>query len=440
MISKASELLELFIKEETKKLAGIEMPHMPTLGSAYEEVTKQGVDKDFAIPKHLDLSVVSGFVSIGGEMLPEQIDCMLVHEQGEQYGLTEQYIYDIEDILCIFEVKKTLRKKDYVDAIDHLASIRRKFAEHFERKLINEGYEPDIASARRHFSQITGKIAPENYLGIHSLSKSDGILFYCLVQESLAPVSIIHGYDGYKTECGLRTAFVDILEEKKKETGAGIGIPSIPSLVTSNQYCLVKGNGVPFVVIKDKDEWVSVFSTCHNSAKLILELLWSRISSRFDLKMPWNDGLHMDNIEPLLVAKAVEVDGEAGWMYNTIEYKEKHLKREDDNSWEPAHIGEAEVSAINIMAARGGYLPLDEGMDEYLNDKYETTIDEVSANLILTTLFMRDGEYIRPIKSNTHIVTIDDNTGYVCAERDRFDLWCDKQGIAPHYMNLVFLE
>lgn len=121
MISKASELLELFIKEETKKLAGIKMPHMPTLGSAYEEVTKQGIDQNFAIPKNLDLSVVSGFVSIGGEILPEQIDCMLVHGQGERYGLTEQYIYDVESILCIFEVKKTLRKADYIDAMDHLA-------------------------------------------------------------------------------------------------------------------------------------------------------------------------------------------------------------------------------------------------------------------------------------------------------------------------------
>ncbi|WP_205904695.1 DUF6602 domain-containing protein [Diaphorobacter sp. HDW4A] len=110
MISKASELLELFIKEETKKLEGIKMPHMPTLGSAYEEVTKQGIDKNFSIPKHLDLSVVSGFVSIGGELLPEQIDCMLVHGKGMRYGLTDQYIYDIENILCIFEVKKKSQK------------------------------------------------------------------------------------------------------------------------------------------------------------------------------------------------------------------------------------------------------------------------------------------------------------------------------------------
>lgn len=415
------------------------MPHMPTLGSAYEEITKQGVDSNFAIPKHLDLSVVSGFVSIGGEILPEQIDCMLVHGKGERYGLTEQYIYDIENILCIFEVKKTLKKADYIDAMNHLASIRRKFAEHFEHKLINEGYEPDITPARRHFSQITGKIAPEHYSGIHGLSESDGILFYCLVQESLAPVSIIHGYDGYKTEAGLRSAFIDILKEKK-DTGAGFGIPSIPSLVTSNQHCLVKGNGVPFLAIKNEDEWVAVFSTRHNSAKLILELIWSKISCHLDINMPWNDGLHMDNIEPLLVAKAVRVEDTAGWMYNSIEFKENRLKRDDDNLWEPAALGEAEISAIHIMAMRGGYLSLDEGLNEYFKSKHHTTVEEVSKNLVITRLFMKDGQYIRPIHSHTHVVTLDDNTGYASSERDRFDLWCDQNGIPPHYINLVFME
>lgn len=440
MISKASELLELFIKEETKKLADIKMPHMPTLGSAYEEVTKQGIDQNFAIPKHLDLSVVSGFVSIGGDMLPEQIDCMLVHGQGERYGLTEQYIYDIERVLCIFEVKKTLKKSDYIDAMDHLASTRRKFAEHFEHKIIHEGYEPDITSARRHFSQITGKIAPEHYSEIHRLSEEDGILFYCLVQDSLAPVSIIHGYDGYRTESGLRNAFVDILEEKKNETGAGIGIPSIPSLVTSNQHCLVKGNGVPFLVIKDNDQWVAVFSTRHNSAKLILELIWSKISFHFDIEMPWGDSLHMDNVKPLLVAKAVRVEDKVGWMYNSIEFKENRLKRDDNNVWEPATIGKAEMSAINIMAMRGGYLPLDEGMNDYLIAEHQATIEEVSQNLILTRLFMKDGEYIRPIHDLTHIVTLDNDTGFASSERDRFDLWCEKNGVPPNYLNIVFLE
>lgn len=438
MIRKASELLNEFIEVEKTKLEGFDMPHMPTLGTAYEEITKQGIYQDFAIPKNLDLRVVSGFISIGGEMLAEQIDCMLVHGEGAKYGLTQQYVYDIESVLCIFEVKKTLRKSDYIDAMQHLAKIRRKFADNFEDRL-NEGYKPDIAYARRRFSQLTGKVAPEEYLGIHSLSKADGLLFYVLVQESLAPITIIHGYEGYKTEKGLRTVFSDILEDAWKAGGSGFGIPSIPTLVTANNFCLVKGSGVPFVVVKNKDEWVPVFSTRHNSAKLILELIWSKISNYFDVKMPWDDGLHMDSIQPLLIAKAGEFNGVTGWVYKTEEYKEKYMEREDDNVWAPSVLGKAEISAINNMAMQGGYLPLDEGMSEYLKGKYGLTVEQVAEALVLTRQFMRDGEYIRPIHQHTFVITNDDGTGFVAFERDRFDLWCAENEIAPHYMSIFFM-
>lgn len=438
MICKASELLGEFIELEKRKLDGFDMLHMPTLGSAYEEITKQGIYQDFAIPKGLDLRVVSGFISIGGEMLAEQIDCMLVHGQGERYGLTQQYNYDINNVLCIFEVKKNLRKADYVDALHHLAKIRRKFADNFEERLINEGYKPDITNARRRFSQLTGKVAPEEYLDIHHLSKADGILFYALVQESLSPITIIHGYEGYKTESGLRSAFLDILEEAWKN-GAGWGIPSIPTLVTSNNFCLVKGSGIPFLVVQNKNEWVSVFSTRHNSAKLILELIWSKIGEYFNAKMPWNDGLHMDSVQPLLIAEAREVDEAAGWAYRTVEFNEKHMVRGDDNLWSPSRLGKAELSAINIMAAQGGYLPLDNGMNEYLTKNHDLTVAQVSDALILTRQFMRDGEFIRPIYPRTYVITNDDETGFVASEIERFDLWCAENGIEPNYMSIYFM-
>lgn len=438
MICKASELLGEFIELEKRKLDGFDMLHMPTLGSAYEEITKQGIYQDFAIPKGLDLRVVSGFISIGGEMLAEQIDCMLVHGQGERYGLTQQYKYDINNALCIFEVKKNLRKADYVDALHHLAKIRRIFADNFEERLINEGYKPDITNARRRFSQLTGKVAPEEYLDIHHLSKADGILFYALVQESLSPITIIHGYEGYKTESGLRSAFLDILEEAWKN-GAGWGIPSIPTIVTSNNFCLVKGSGIPFLVVQNKNEWVSVFSTRHNSAKLILELIWSKIGEYFNAKMPWNDGLHMDSVQPLLIAEAREVDEAAGWAYRTVEFNEKHMVRGDDNLWSPSRLGKAELSAINIMAAQGGYLPLDNGMNEYLTKNHDLTVAQVSDALILTRQFMRDGEFIRPIYPRTYVITNDDETGFVASEIERFDLWCAENGIEPNYMSIYFM-
>ncbi|WP_432464070.1 DUF6602 domain-containing protein [Agarivorans sp. QJM3NY_33] len=440
MIIKASQLLELFIQEETTKLKGFDMPHMPTLGSAYEEVTKQGIDQAFILPQNLNLQVVSGFISVGGEMLPEQIDCMLVHGDGVRYGLTDEYIYEIENILCIFEVKKTLRKKDYIDAFEHLGGIRKRFSEHFENKLRTENYEPDISIARKHFSQITGKIAPEKYLDIHHLSKSDGILFYALVQESLAPVSIIHGYEGYKSENGLRTAFINILEEKGKDGGQGLGVPSLPTLVTSNEYCIVKGNGIPFTVIKDQDSWVISFSTRHNPAKMILELIWSKIAIFFDVKMPWDDGLHMDNIQPLLLAIPKEIEDRAGWLYKTIEMKEKDLIRNNDNVWAPYTIGTAEMSAINIMAMQGGYLPLDEGMQDHLQNNENSSLEHVIGSLTNSREFMIDGDYLRPINGLTLVITNDDGTGFVSSEREKFDLWCEENKIRPTYMNMIFME
>lgn len=440
MIEKASELLEQFIKAESKKLEDIKMPHMPTLGSAYEEVTKQGIDSEFTIPKYLNLHVVSGFISIKDEMLPQQIDCMLVHGDGNRYGLTEQYIYNIDEVLCIFEVKKTLRKADFLDALEHLGSIRMKFAEHFEYKLMNEGYEPNITEAAQLFSQITGKIAPARYSAIHDLSKGDAILFYVLVQESLAPVCIIHGYEGYKTENGLRTAFVDILDEKRKNGSSGLGISHIPTLVTSNQFCLIKGNGLPFSIIKDKDEWVAICSTRYNPAKMILEIIWSKISIYFDVKMPWDDGLHMDNVQPLLIAEALEDGDRVGWQYNALEFKEKYLQRKDNNSWKPASIGEAEISAIQIMFMNGGYLALDDGMERFLINKHGVKLNEVVENLTLTRFFMNGGSYIKPISMNTYILTTNDGKGFVATERDRFDLWCHANEIEPFYTTLILLE
>lgn len=440
MINKASELLELFIEEETRKLSGVEMPHMPTLGSAYEEITKQGIDQNFAIPKSLDIKVVSGFVEMGGIMLPQQIDCMLVCGNGRRFGITDQYIYDIENVLCIFEVKKTLSKKDFCDAITHLAGIRKKFSEYFEYKLINQAYEPDITAVKTRFSKLTGKVAPEHYMEIHSLPESEGMLFYALVQELFAPVSIIHGYGGYNTERGLRNAFLDILEEKKADDGIGIGIQSIPSLVTSGNFCLVKGNGFPFLGINHENKWVPVLSARHNSAKLILELIWMKLSLKFNVNMPYSDGIYMDNFEPLLIAEALRIGDIAGWKYSSIEPSERYLKRNDDNLWAPSAISEAEVSAIEFMALRGGWLHLDEKFDKFLKEKYQISAGNLKEKLISTKLFMLDGKHIRPIHNQIHMITSDDGGGYVSNEIETFDIWCEENNIKPHYINLILVE
>lgn len=151
MIKQASELLEKFIEIEKEKLEFFNMFHMPTLGSAYEELTKQAIDQNFIIPKNLNLRVVSGFISIDSIMQPSQIDGMLVKGEGERYGLTNNYIYPIDQVLCIFEIKKTLKKNDYIDAFDHLKKIRTEYDRYFIKKFVDSSVEPNIQMASIHY-------------------------------------------------------------------------------------------------------------------------------------------------------------------------------------------------------------------------------------------------------------------------------------------------
>lgn len=440
MITLASDLLARFIDEEKRKLDMIDMPYMPTLGNAYEEITKQGIDKKFVIPKSLNLRVVSGHIEVGGERLKNQIDCMLVEGEGVQYGLTNQYFYKIEHVLCIFEVKKTLTKYDYIDAIDHLGDIRKKFATDFENKLKDEAFEPKTSLAGKAYAQITGKMAPTKYRDINKLTKFDALLFYTLVQEQNAPLSIVHGYGGYKTEQGLRTAFLDIIEERYNTSSPGLGVPNMPALVLSNDFCIIKGNGQPYIAIQNGKSWAALLSTRHNPVRVLLEIIWSKISSHFRVEMPYGPDLDIEKVIPLLFAEPGELNGQYGWKYRCVDIKEKNLVRNELASWEPSKIGLAEMSAINLMFCAGGYLQVEHDLDIYMQKEFNTTQDKVIKNLIQTQVFAMEGACLRPVSQMTHVITNEDGTGYVGNEKNRFDGWCKNNNIQPHYMNIIFLD
>ncbi|CAN7408432.1 DUF6602 domain-containing protein [Duganella sp. LjRoot269] len=439
MISLASELLSEFIKEEAKKVEGFEMPHMPTLGEAYEEITKDGIDSNFAIPHSLDLRVVKGFVRIDGHLVRKQIDCMLVVGDGEKYARTSQYYYDIDQVLCIFEVKKTLSKADLWDAYDHVGEISRRFTDYFVKR-VDEGFQPKIERARLTFAQITGKMAPETYSGIFKLSGDEAILFFTLVLEENAPVTIIHGYDGYRSEPGLRNAFADFLTERSKISGQGLGIASIPNLITSNEFCLVKANGFPFVAITQRNELVAVASSRYNSAKIILEVLWTKISGYFGVRMPYGEDLEVENLSPLLIATAV-VEGDAGgWSCKFEEYPEKLLKRVESLDWKPEELDTAEMAAINIMFAKGGYLNIDKETEDYFMKFHKSKFSDILTNLKATRLFAVVNDHLRPVSPQTLVLTKEDETGYVGNDRNRMDNWCKKNGVPPNYINMLFID
>lgn len=441
MITRASELLALFIEAEKKKVAAVDMPHMPTLGSAYEEITKQGIDKDFVIPKVLDLRMVSGFIEVDGAILPQQIDCMLVHGNGTQYGGTSQFIYSLDDVLCIFEVKKTLSRADLADAIDHLAAVRRKFSEVLERRLQDPTFSIAIGHARKTFAQITGTIAPESLAEIFRLPPRESVLLYTLIQEQHAPVTIVHGYGGYKTEAGLRRAFVETLEDRLNAKKQGLGVPSLPTLIIADQFCLVKAAGNPYLAIRNDHSWVAVASTRHNQALVMLEVIWAKIASRFGAAMPYGRDLRLETVAPLLVAEVQQSGTDFGWVFHSLEYKEGSLRRDEHKDWHPERVGAAELSALNTMMFRGGQLPVDDPeLGQYLATKHKTPLSAVVRNLVQTRLFALQNGFVVPVSTVTHVLPDDDESGaYVAIDRNRFDEWCGEHGVAPYYINLLMM-
>ncbi|HFK5637311.1 TPA: DUF6602 domain-containing protein [Enterobacter hormaechei subsp. steigerwaltii] len=439
MIEKASELLERFIEIERSKLNEVEMPHMPTLGSAYEEITKQSIDQEFIIPSGLELKVVSGFISIRDKILSNQMDGMLVHGEGKRYGLTSDFIYPIDQVLCVFEVKKTLNKSDYADAFDHLRFIRKEFAKYFELKLRDPTFNPNISIASKHYSQITGRDAPTFYRDFHSLSKTDAILFYALVQESLAPSSIIHGYGGYTTEYGIRNAFVDILIEKSKLSGEGFGVPSFPTLVTTNNISIVKANGMPFLAINKDQQWSALVSVRDNAARIMLEIIWSKISFYFDVKMPWGNNPKDEILAPLLYAIPVHQDGRTGWNFRYVEMKENELKKRVFlKDWEPERIDKKLLAVFHIMLINGGYIHEDHLAS--IAENYHVTQKELMGEMMSLFLFKQVEHYIRPISSCLLLVTDIDGFSYLTSNRENLDIWCDKKGVAKDYIHLIVIE
>lgn len=438
MFEKVSDVLEAFVAAEIDSLKDVDMPHMPTLGSAYEAITKEGVNQDYVIPKGLGLKVVSGFITVADVMLPQQIDAMLVVGDGKRYGKTEQFIYEIAQVLCIFEIKKTLRKNDLKDAFLHLRELKKAFTEDFSRKIDDEGFQPNVFLAGHHFSQITGRKAPGSYNDLKRFDVKDQILMYTLIQEIYAPATIIQGYGGYETEYGLRTAFIDSLEELYAEygNGAGLGVPGLPSLITSNNFSLVKGCGLPFIMTNQEREWVVIGSTRFKSIRMMMELIWSKISIFCDSQLPWGDGVSMENVSPLMLAIPAEHNGQIGWRYPTIEYKEKTLERAEHIEWEPNAITNNEYDMFIQLMCDGGMLKINEDLCEVL----DCTIDEakeMASNLTKTMEFVLDGDLLEPIKKVIFVIKNDTDGAYLSSNRERFDAWCHKKGIEPGYITLI---
>ncbi len=434
MIKNASELLAAFIAKERENAESFSMPHMPTLGSAYEAIAKHGIDQQFVLPPNLDLRVVSGFI----EGLRNEIDAMLVRGEGRRYGLTDKFFYPARQVLCVLEVKKTLSKAAFEDGLGHLAGVLRHCLSDFSARFDSDE-ALDFSHARTSFEQLTGRIGPQDDREADNLPTRDRLLFGVLARQIYAPVTVLLGFDGYAKEHGLRKAMLDIMEAQIG-TNSDVSPELLPSLITAGTFSLVKCTGQPYLIAGPEDGFVVQASARNNVARNLLELLWTKISVVCDVRMPFGPDMDFESLKELVVARGTSRNGQLGFEMGAYEYSEKELLRPEVTEWVPTKLSAAAVSMAELLSFKGGVLELDLSLSEFVQRKHQAPVDAVVQELLNTQTYCRSNSELRAIGTGASVAALADGTGYACRDEVRLELWCKQQGLDVTFISHILVD
>lgn len=354
MIRNVAELLRLFMAEERKKLGAFKINHGPTIGAMYEGLTREVLQT--AIPDYLNLQVVSGFACYGDEMSGE-IDCMLVAGSGEEVPRTGKFKWPIKDVVAVLEVKKTLTQAELLDSYDHLRRVSKLYGSYVEG-LSGKSDKIDISWVYRIFGQMTGRKVSD-YSEVYALPFDLELLFHTLVNEYLEPVRIVIGHHGWKKESTLREHIYKLLDARKTNP-SGMGAGSFPQLIIGGNYSIVKGNGLPYTPPLLNGKWQFLMSSSHNPVRILLELIFTKLDSKFGTTLANDDSLDRESMSLCLSAQALEHDGRSGWDYTFHQISNKALrKRGSTHLWAPVELTDAQ-HVVFALLCKGKVIRVDD--------------------------------------------------------------------------------
>lgn len=350
MIKNVAALLTALEQKEIEAIERSGITHAPTIGDQYEGLTSSILD--MMIPPELELQVVSGFVQGIDGSLSGQIDCMLVKGSGTPIPqVIGGYKWPIKDVLAVFEVKKTLFGSDLADAHDQLQSVMALFWPY--AATITPADDINIDAPRYVYQQILGEPAPVGKQ-FTLLSVDRVALYRMLIDDHVAPVRIILGYGGYKTEETLREGFLRFIGNNPLKPGfAG---SSLPSLIVSGENSIIKTNGQPYYFRPWKDRYLCYASSAHNPILWILNLVLTRISHHFNAPDWYSRDLSIERFHPLLWGKAVPgatVEGWEYWEHPRALYEPEEATVLSSEEWHPVPVSEDQAVLLALIGNDG---------------------------------------------------------------------------------------
>ena len=120
------------------------------------------------------------------------------------------------------------------------------------------------------------------------------------------PLTIVHSYEGYKRVGDLRNAIEDtfnLIDDHNSQRG--VRVLDFPTLITNNKLGVLKALGMPYWAQLDEENvgkwWSYLASYNSNSAIILLELLWAKISLHLNISFDFEDDLLSENLLPFLL-------------------------------------------------------------------------------------------------------------------------------------------
>ncbi len=420
MITTLAALLEALRTKEAEVLKKHDIKHGPTIGDMYEGLTREILTR--AIPAELGLRVVEGFVEgLVGEK-SNQADVLLVRGDGRQIPYTDKFIWPIQDVLAIFEVKKTL----YGESLNDAFAKMRKVSELHKAFNVARGYVgKDVSFGHKNFARLTGFYPKPSE--VDHLPDPLPLIHYTLLMEQLGPVRIVLGYEGYVDETALRKGIGKFLVENG--TGANRGFLSLPSLIICRQCSVIKSNGMPYYcALEDYTQWwYTMASNSENPTRLLLEMIWTKISAEMGVSLPMDDSLDQEKFAPFLRQKFIQVnkDGvdQSGFG---IEYFESLPSNDSaEPPWEP-HGADIIESVTITRATQVGFVTIDDPHFQKFAIENGTTAAKVLTSLVRKRVLAWTDitqRIARPIENSLATVFTPDGKTVISDQGDRLGLW-----------------
>ncbi len=428
MIRSLADLLSALVSKGRDKLDeySSQLTHAGLIGDMYEGLTKEILNR--SVFEGLDLRVVDGQIRGVSGQLSKQIDCMIVHGEADQIPYTTSYVYPVERVLAVVEVKKNLYSDELEQSYENLLSVA----------ALENNTDIRYNGVRAAFWHVSNDDIPQD--DPNRLSRERALLYYCLAKDQQIPLRFIVGYRGFKTEAALRAHFIQLLESRAEGSSyteqKRIGPIHLPSLVICGSHCLVKLNGMPYGahLTKDwrgfsKEELWPLYASCTGKPSLmLLELLWTRLRQVFALSVDiFGEDLEVERLNLLLMAKPLENGKGWGYLLNDVDDTALPADMAFDD-WEPALIDVLELVGFDQIIG-DGFLDLEnQDLQSYLH-RESVSVEEFVDRMLATRLVARgeDGR-LRALATDIAVAFLPD--GRMAIDRQdspRMPRWALKQ-------------